>query len=87
MEITEATPTYEIEALYTWVRDVAQDLCPECGEPKGFCYSLCSHSPDYYSAEQEREDTLYNDSLPYDAWFALSVVHYEAIHGEGSYCS
>jgi len=55
-------------------------LCPECGAAP--CYSLCSRSPDYYSAEQERADSEYHDSLSHDQWFRLAVMQYEMVHGE-----
>lgn len=75
------TPEYETEQLYTWVRDVAQDLCPECGEPVGFCYLICSRSEGHYSVEREREDTLYNDSLSQAEWMGQAVREFERVHG------
>jgi hypothetical protein len=60
--------------------------CRECGMLPGECYFICSNSPNYYSAEREREDSDYNDSLPYDVWFSEAVRQYEQVHGE-PYCS
>ena len=87
MIITETTPEYEIEQQYTWVRDVAQSTCPTCGEPTGFCYLQCPNSPEYYSPEREREDALFEDSLPHSTWFSEAVRQYDRIYGEGAYCS
>lgn len=72
----------EHESLYTWVRDVACSTCPECGEPTGFCYFICSRSLSHYSAAREREDSLANDALSHDEWFRLGVAQWEAVHGE-----
>lgn len=62
----------------------APALCSNCGASP--CYSLCHNSPNYYSPEQEREDSLYNDSLSHDQWFRLAVDQYERVHGV-AYCS
>jgi hypothetical protein len=70
------------ERDYTFARDIVQAFCPECGEPVGYCYLICPRSPDGYSLEREREDTLYHDSLSRDEWFRLAVNQYEAVHGE-----
>jgi len=43
---------------------------------------LCPNSPHYYSPEREREDSLYEDSLPYSTWFAEAVRQYEQVKGE-----
>jgi len=56
--------------------------CPECGSPGDACYFLCSRSPHYYSPEREREDSLFEDSLPQSTWFAMAVRQYEQVHGE-----
>jgi len=54
--------------------------CPNCGANP--CYHQCPNSPHYYSAEREREDALYNDSLSHDEWFRQAVAQYEMAHGE-----
>lgn len=53
--------------------------CANCGDEP--CYMLCFNHPAYYSAEQEREDTLYEDSLPHDTWFRMAISQYERVHG------
>jgi hypothetical protein len=58
--------------------------CKTCGGDP--CYKLCPDNPDYYSPEQEREDSLYNDSLSDSEWMSAAVRQYEAEHGE-PYCS
>jgi hypothetical protein len=58
--------------------------CPECGGDP--CYTLCPANPDYYSAEREREDSLYNDSLSESEWRSAAMAEYEREHGE-PYCS
>lgn len=58
--------------------------CTNCGcNP---CCFLCPNSPRYYSQEQEREDTNWNDSLSHSEWMSLAVQQYEQVHGE-PYCS
>lgn len=61
---------------------VHPQACPECGSDPGECYFICSHSPHYYSVEQEREDTNWNDSLSQSEWFSLAVQQYEQVHEE-----
>lgn len=61
--------------------------CPSCGMLEGECYFLCPNSLNYYSAEREREDSLFEDSLPYSTWFSMAVRQYESVYGEGIYCS
>jgi len=73
------------EEREAWFRTVLTHDCPNCGANP--CYFLCYNSPEYYSPEREREDALFNDSLPYDTWFAQAVREYERAHGAGSYCS
>jgi len=58
--------------------------CPNCGANP--CYFICPNSPRYYSAEQERADSDFNDSLSNDQWFSMAAAQYERVHGE-PYCS
>lgn len=64
------------------VETVHPQACPECGSDPGECYFICPNSPRYYSAEQEREDSLFNDSLSQSEWFSQAVRQYEQVHGE-----
>lgn len=61
--------------------------CRTCSGPAGECSLQCPNHPGCYTADAERDDSLYQDSLGYDAWFSMAVRQYDAVHGEGAYCS
>jgi hypothetical protein len=71
----------------SWLGDVAGVTCRECGSKPGQCYRICSHSEHYYSAEQEYEDTMRNESMSQSEWMSAAVAQYESVHGKDSYCS
>jgi hypothetical protein len=54
--------------------------CPECGGDP--CYRICPANPDYFSQEQERENTLWNESLSDSEYRSLAMREYEEGHGE-----
>ena len=54
--------------------------CSNCGADP--CYSLCPNSPHYYSPEQERADSDWQDSLSESEFTALAHRQYEQVHGE-----
>jgi hypothetical protein len=54
--------------------------CSNCGADP--CYSICPNSPDYYSPEQEREDSFWNESLSQGEYMSLATQEYEREHGE-----
>jgi hypothetical protein len=58
--------------------------CPTCGGDP--CYLQCPDNPNYYSAEREREDALWNESLSDGEYMSLAVREYERGHGE-PWCS
>lgn len=78
----------ETEQFQSWIADVVGHVhCGICGSPHGRCYLLCPNSPGYYSAEQEREESLWQESLSDGAYLSLAVAQYERENGPGSYCS
>lgn len=63
------------------------NACPECGSDPGHCYFICPNHPEYFTAEQEKEEALWQEGLSDSEYMSLAVSQYEAIYGEGSYCS
>jgi hypothetical protein len=74
-----------VDAACEWVEALVTAAlrggeCSVCGEV--VCRSLCPNSPDYYSPEREREDSLYNESLSESEWMSAAAAQYEREHGE-----
>lgn len=76
------------EAFASWVTQVVGHVhCRICGSPSGLCYLICPNSEHYYTPEQEKADSLWQEAMPDSEWMSLAVTQYEQAHGFGSYCS
>jgi hypothetical protein len=83
--ITQTFWASEDEQFESWLTDVVGHVhCRVCGSPSGLCYRICPNHPEAYTAEREREDALWQESLSQGEYMSLAVAAYERAHGEGS---